>query len=92
MKMLRKTIQPVNAMIVRLRNQRGVGALIPLINQMNAECGSINSFDKSDECRVLFEHHACFAHVLQLVVKDGMAKAGKINAVSIICAQVNSIS
>ena len=24
-----------------------------------------------------FEHHACFAHMLQLVIKDGMKKVGQ---------------
>lgn len=28
-----------------------------------------------------FEHHACFAHTLQLVIKDGMKKVGQINNV-----------
>ena len=53
-------------------------------------CGSINSFDESDEGQVLFEHHSCFAHVLQLVVKDGMAKAGQINSVIKRCSTLVS--
>ena len=54
-------------------------------------CGSANnSLDESDESQVLFEHHACFAHVLQLVVKDGMAKAGQINAVVKRCSSLVS--
>ena len=54
-------------------------------------CGSANnSLDESDESQVLFEHHACFAHVLQLVVKDGMAKAGQINAVIKRCSSLVS--
>ena len=45
-------------------------------------CSSANnSLDESDETQVLLENHACFAHVLQLVVQDGMAKAGQIDAV-----------
>ena len=51
-------------------------------------CGSAN--DSLDESQVLFEHHACFAHVLQLVVKDGMAKAGQINAVIKRCSSLVS--
>ncbi|XP_065907752.1 zinc finger BED domain-containing protein 4-like [Dysidea avara] len=43
-----------------------------------------------DESQVLFEHHACFAHVLQLVVKDGMAKAGQINTVIKRCSSLVS--
>ena len=43
-----------------------------------------------DKSQVLFEHHACFAHVLQLVVKDGMAKAGQINTVIKMCSSLVS--
>ena len=43
-----------------------------------------------DESQVLFEHHACFAHVLQLVVKDGMAKVGQINTIIKRCSSLVS--
>jgi len=49
-----------------------------------------NSLDESDESQVLAEHHACFAHVLQLEVKDGMAKAGQINVVIKRCSSLVS--
>lgn len=32
-----------------------------------------------EDLLVLMEHHSCFAHILQLVVKDGMEKAGAID-------------
>ena len=35
-----------------------------------------------------FEHHACFAHVIQLVVKDGLRKAGSINSVLKRCSRL----
>ena len=35
-----------------------------------------------------FEHHACFAHVLQLVIKDGMKKAGQIHSVLKRCSKL----
>lgn len=38
----------------------------------------------------LFEHHACFAHILQLVIKDGMKKAGQITTVIRRCAKLVS--
>ena len=37
-----------------------------------------------------FEHHACFAHTLQLVVKDGMKKVGPINSVLKRCSKLVS--
>ena len=49
------------------------------------EIDASDSDDKeSEECdgvsieqeELTFEHHACLAHTLQLVVKDGMAKVG----------------
>lgn len=42
----------------------------------------------SDE--LSFEHHACFAHTLQLVIKDGLKKAGQINAVIKRCSKLVS--
>ena len=35
-----------------------------------------------------FEHHACFAHTLQLVIKDGMKKIGQINNVLERCSKL----
>lgn len=35
-----------------------------------------------------FEHHACFAHTLQLVIKDGLKKAGPINSVIKRCSNL----
>ena len=35
-----------------------------------------------------FEHHACFAHTLQLVLKDGLKKAGPINGVIKHCSNL----
>ena len=35
-----------------------------------------------------FEHHACFAHTLQLVIKDGMKKVGQINNVLKRCSKL----
>ena len=35
-----------------------------------------------------FEHHACFAHVIQLIVKDGFKKAGSINSVIKRCSRL----
>ena len=35
-----------------------------------------------------FEHHACFAHMLQLVMKDGMKKVGQINNVLKRCSNL----
>ena len=43
-----------------------------------------------DPSEFLFEHHSCFAHVLQLVVKDGMAKAGQIATVIKKCSNLVS--
>ena len=37
-----------------------------------------------------FEHHACFAHMLQLVIKDGMNKVGPINSVLKRCSKLVS--
>lgn len=45
------------------------------------------SFEQDE---ILFEHHACFVHMLQLVVKDGMAKAGQINTVIRKCSDLIS--
>ena len=50
--------------------------------------GNINN--SIDEWHVLCEHRACFAHVLQLVVKDSMVKAGQINAVIKRCSSLVS--
>jgi len=43
-----------------------------------------------DPSEFLFEHHSCFAHVLQLVVKDGLAKAGQIATVIKKCSNLVS--
>ena len=45
--------------------------------------------DSQDDCELvdmssekdLLEHHSCFAHTLQLIVKDGLKKAGQISIV-----------
>lgn len=37
-----------------------------------------------------FDHHSCFAHSIQLVVKDGMAKAGKIGTAIRKCSKLVS--
>ena len=37
-----------------------------------------------------FEHHACFSHTLQLVIKDGMKKAGQIQSVIKRCSKLVS--
>ncbi len=37
---------------------------------------------------VSFTHHSCFAHVLQLVVKDGLQNAGQINTVIKKCSKL----
>lgn len=35
-----------------------------------------------------FEHHACFAHMLQLIVKDGLKRAGSITSVLKRCSRL----
>jgi len=61
------------------------------------ECDIMPSASSSVQTNVeysefLFEHHSCFAHILQLVVKDGMARAGQIGTViiksCIICTKI----
>ena len=37
-----------------------------------------------------FEHHACFAHMLQFVVKDGLKKAGPIDNIIKQCSKLVS--
>ena len=37
-----------------------------------------------------FERHACFAHTLQLVIKDGLARAGQLNSVIKRCSKLVS--
>ena len=37
-----------------------------------------------------FEHHSCFAHTLNLVVKDGLAKAGQLGSVIKKCSKLVS--
>ena len=39
---------------------------------------------------VMIEHHACFAHTLQLVVKDGLTKVGQAGIVIIKCSNLVS--
>ncbi len=39
---------------------------------------------------LLLEHHSCFAHTIQLVVKDGLAKAGQIGNVIKKCSKLVS--
>ena len=46
--------------------------------------------DQNENCSIPFEHHACFAHSLQLVVKDGMEKAGQISTVLKRCSKLVS--
>ena len=41
---------------------------------------------------LLFEHHACFAHTLQLVIKDGLKKAGQLNTVIKKCSKIVSFT
>ena len=56
----------------------------------DAGCNANNESEESQLSCVSFEHHACFAHVLQLVIKDGMAKAGQINGVIKRCSNLVS--
>ena len=59
--------------------------------------------DESDDCddtgcadesifteNLLLEHHSCFAHCIQLVVKDGLAKAGQIGSIIKKCSKLVS--
>ena len=55
-------------------------------DEESEECDSISI--EQDE--LTFEHHACFAHTLQLVVKDRMAKAGQISTVIKKCSNLVS--
>ncbi len=41
---------------------------------------------------LLFEPHACFAHTLQLVIKDGLKKAGQLNTVIKKCSKIVSFT
>ena len=41
----------------------------------------------SEALLIQIEHHSCFAHILQLVVKDGMARAGPIDTVIKKCSK-----
>ena len=55
-------------------------------DEESKECDSISI--EQDE--LTFEYQACFAHTLQLVVKDGMAKAGQISTVIKKCSNLVS--
>ncbi|XP_011408936.1 PREDICTED: zinc finger BED domain-containing protein 1-like, partial [Amphimedon queenslandica] len=48
------------------------------------------SVSHSLESNVVLDHHACFAHVLQLVIKDGLAKIGHIGTILKKCSNLVS--
>ena len=52
--------------------------------------GSLSSVHNSLESGAMIEYQACFAHTLQLVVKDGLAKVGQIGAVIKKCSNLVS--
>ena len=64
----------------------------------NSEYMSEDETDSQDYCKLvdmssendLLEHHSCFAHKLQLVVKDGLKKAGQISTVIKRCSNLVS--
>lgn len=58
------------------------------IDEEDIDFTSIDDYNDSLDLPV--EHHGCFAHALQLIVKDGFKKAGQVNRVIAKCSKLVS--
>lgn len=72
---------------------------LPGYEEDNDEDGDLSDEEDEDDFEpvsisslgeLFFEHHACFSHTLQLVIKDGMKKAGQIQSVIKRCSKLVS--
>ena len=59
-------------------------------SEVDSASDEVSAGDVLDDCLTPFKHHSCFAHSLQLVIKDGFLGQSQINGIIAKCAKLVS--